>query len=297
MVEPFIWSGAQIDFYHVTPELNVDLDDLEKKLRKAKACVLVRYFGFPQNVPDAAQLSDESHSIVIEDCAHSFFSLDSIRGLEPISDVAVFSLNKFFPTIDGGAIRFIRREFNPRMRAQSNLSETKALFRSLGITNPLSWLTRLVADRTARRSDEAAAETDSLGTFRYFDPDELNIECFRHTEWIVRHGDFDRIGAERRANFRFLLEHLSDSRTGTPLFKMLPDAVVPYVFPFLLRDENDFNVIRQNGLEVLRWEEFAISDCPISESYRARLIQLPCHQGLSKSALNRIVDIIASIRK
>jgi perosamine synthetase len=78
---------------------------------------------------------------------------------------------------------------------------------------------------------------------------------------------------------------------GQPLFKLEPNAV-PYVFPFLLHDDDDFDYIREQGIQILRWEEFTPSDNKDVETLRERLIQIPCHQNLTFIELQKIITII-----
>jgi dTDP-4-amino-4,6-dideoxygalactose transaminase len=88
-----------------------------------------------------------------------------------------------------------------------------------------------------------------------------------------------------------LYQALKNSSTGQPFIKIEQDTV-PYVFPFLLNNSEDFHYIRSQGIQILRWEEFYPTNNHYIERYRTRLIQIPCHQGLTKQEINKIILII-----
>ena len=79
---------------------------------------------------------------------------------------------------------------------------------------------------------------------------------------------------------------------GHLLMPDLEDHVTPYVVPFLLNNEAGFNYIRQQGIQIYRWEEIVPTTCVISNKYRSLLIQLPCHQDLTKQELDYIVAVL-----
>ena len=80
------------------------------------------------------------------------------------------------------------------------------------------------------------------------------------------------------------------------MFTALPDDAVPYVFPLLLeRPETQYPALRNSPVEVLRWEHIDAGDCPVCEDYQDRLVQLPCHQGLTAADLAGIVAEVTAL--
>jgi len=82
---------------------------------------------------------------------------------------------------------------------------------------------------------------------------------------------------------------------GRVLQTTLATDDVPYVLPFLLNNKDDFVKVRQAGVQCLRWEEAAITDCTISQDYRYRLIQLPCHHQLTTVDITAIIQILKAL--
>ena len=87
---------------------------------------------------------------------------------------------------------------------------------------------------------------------------------------------------------------LAAATAGSCLYPTISDEA-PYVLPFVLRDENDFQRLRMQRIQVLRWEEIAGSGCVVSERYRSRLVQLPCHHKLKQADLDYIINAVLKL--
>jgi len=70
---------------------------------------------------------------------------------------------------------------------------------------------------------------------------------------------------------------------------------VPYMMPVILRHpEQQFGVLKSQGLPMWRWEHSMIGSCAVADRYAQALIQLPCHQALSSAERDQMVAIIAA---
>ena len=56
-----------------------------------------------------------------------------------------------------------------------------------------------------------------------------------------------------------------------------------------------FHLLKLAGIPIWRWEDMALTDCPVAEDYRLRLIQLPCHQELKQMELDWMIGILRSV--
>ena len=299
LVEPFIWLGVNIRFYKLNKDLSIDIDDFKSKLDKSvKACLFVHFFGFS---PDFSQLSPllkkYKETIIIEDCAHSFYS-PQIDNSKNMGDYSVVSCNKFLPSNEGSIVYGIKRdEITNTLTPPSLLSEFKLLLNSLPLIPQLINISRsLVQNKDHHQNIEnhkPIPKKDAL--FRYFNPNDMQQSSSRISQFIIEHSNHKKIKQKRRNNFKFLLKHLEHSKAGKPLFSILPDDIVPYVFPFILNNPQSFDIIKNRGLALFRWEELAESDCSISHFYRDCLVQIPCHQDLTQSNLNDILTIIEEL--
>lgn len=295
LVEPFIWLGYEIRFYPLQSDLSIDLKILSELLTDdVTHCVVVRYFGFGQNNDEVIDFL-QGHSVkIIEDCAHSLFRFSehfkSGANKPPQVDASICSINKILPTIDGGAL-YLKTPFQAKLSHVGWEEEAKACAFLLGIPQLLAKIKgRLPSNQQDMPASIPLVVEQEDSHLRYFHPIDLESASYRHTKMIFRHSNFAKIKAKRRANFQYLTQHLNNPEIGEVLFKQLADEDVPYVIPLLLTDEKHFVSLRKSGIQILRWEEVAISDCEVSQRYRSTLIQIPCHQQLSRQQMDLIVN-------
>lgn len=299
LVEPVLWTGAQVDFYRVGANLRVDLDDIERKCTTRTRClVAVHYFGFPQPLRELADFCRANSIALVEDCAHAFFGAWNGEWPGARADVSIASVRKFFPVEDGGLLkgRSISGWGEPRSPGMN--SEAKALLRGLrltadfqgiGILSPVFGLAFQGLDLFRKNRGVVQPASQKAG-FRWFSEREIGQAGTSVSRWIMLHTNHGRLKARRRTNFRRLHEGLSNLTRGRPLYPELPDGVIPYMFPFLLRDpETDFRALKAARVPMLRWEEVAYSDCPVSAEYVTKLIQIPCHQELRDDQVDWVV--------
>jgi dTDP-4-amino-4,6-dideoxygalactose transaminase len=105
-------AGLDIEYYKITEELNIDCENLFKKItannNKNFAVLLVNYFGFvDSNAAKIAEFIKNNNGWIIEDNAHGFFTYQNTA--ERFSDATFFSLHKMFPFNKGGSL-IVRNE-------------------------------------------------------------------------------------------------------------------------------------------------------------------------------------------
>ncbi|MEQ8692203.1 MAG: hypothetical protein RIC89_15370, partial [Pseudomonadales bacterium] len=131
--------------------------------------------------------------------------------------------------------------------------------------------------------------------FKYYLPEIALTPGYKHNAWICQHTDHARVRKARRSHYQTLATALAAGCGGQPLYAEVGDAV-PYVLPFLLDDARHFTTLRRAGIQILRWEELAETvTCPISQDYRRRLVQIPCHQSLRQQDIDYIVHVFRQL--
>lgn len=289
MVEPFYWSGIKVKFYHLNENLTVDKKSFENLIHDdVKACLFVRFFGVSNDITDSLNLAKKFGLLAIEDCAHSFFSKKvEVDGFS--FDASICSLNKFFPCSDGGMFRLNNKyHYKKEMGSREREKEVKAVIHFLKLDSYLSWL----KSKFVKRNENIKTSSQLVESeYRYFNHLQKYIKCFKISEIIVNHSNYKKIVSQRKKNYDFLYSKLKSSKVGVPILERAKFDV-PYVFPFLLNNEADFEYIRIKGVQILRWEEFYPVENSTIESYRRRLVQVPCHQNLSSEQLGYIVSVI-----
>lgn len=95
------------EFYALDNELNIDVKDLEFKLKskKVKLLMLIHYFGFVDpHYSEIMSLAKQLNILVMEDEAHALYT-DLVGGKSGrLGQAAIFSLHKMLPFPDGGIL-------------------------------------------------------------------------------------------------------------------------------------------------------------------------------------------------
>ncbi|MES9869702.1 MAG: DegT/DnrJ/EryC1/StrS family aminotransferase [Sedimenticola sp.] len=306
MLSALVERGLEPVFYRILPTLEPDLDDLSLKIDSCQALILVHYFGFPQKTDGLlAQMCRKNNIQVIEDCAHSFFFGDGgWSHIGKLGHVLIGSTRKFFPGEDGGVLVSTGSDLSLHVSRRSVLQELKSLYMLYSRANVFGQGGYIGAIIKAIAKLKSAYPNKSVSNRQIKGQAPGSVVRDKPTDWIsskdwkwgislisryqIHFSDNDCISSRRRANFKYFLNETKDLR-ARQLYSDLPDQVIPYVFPMLLDDpERDFPKLKMAELPILRWEELAVTDCEVSEEYRKRLIQIPCHHSITPEGLNWI---------
>lgn len=105
--------------------LNMDLDDLARKITcKTKAIMVVHWGGYPVDLDKLKKIQTDAEAIygfkpvIIEDCSHAFGSKFDDKLIGSHGNICVFSFQaiKHFTTIDGGMIIFPHEDIYKRAK-------------------------------------------------------------------------------------------------------------------------------------------------------------------------------------
>jgi len=105
-VIPIIEKGAKPVFVDIDNSLNIDPDDLIKKITSNTKAIMVQHtFGCPAQMDKIMKIAKEKDLFVIEDCAHSLGASYKGRKCGTFGDVAFFSFgrDKIISSVFGGA--------------------------------------------------------------------------------------------------------------------------------------------------------------------------------------------------
>jgi dTDP-4-amino-4,6-dideoxygalactose transaminase len=123
---PILANGLKIKWVDIDPTtLNMDLDDLERKITpKTKAIILVHWGGYPNDLDRLKQIQSKSQQLygfkpaIIEDGAHSFGSKYKGKYLGNHGNIVMYSLQaiKHITSIDGGILTLPHQELYNRAK-------------------------------------------------------------------------------------------------------------------------------------------------------------------------------------
>ena len=323
MVEPLACVGAEPLFYRLRSDLAADLDDIASKIDgSVRALMACHYFGFPQELEALRALCDERGLKLIEDCAHSLFGTYQGKPLGAFGDYATFSLTKFYPVRDGGAL--VARDSNElaatieSLSPQSAFTNLRALldsleqpldFGRLPALRPLFGTLKLAKQllKSARKATSGGGAGDQQtnpaqlrgGREGEFPEEWLHIRCATVSRLTSSLVSRRRLVENRRAHYRRLLDAFSDLPGCRALLPEMGDNVVPYMFALWVDDLREaFPILEDKGVPMQRfgqflWRGIGEETCSTSAALAQHCLQLPCHQDLREEEME---EMIATVR-
>ena len=107
VLDPLESLGLHVDFYRVTEDLGIDVDDLQDRLKRTNPAgvLVIPFFGHvPAGYRQAIAASRSAGALVLEDEAHAMLT-DLVTGTTGRQGhAAVLSLHKLLPVRSGGAL-------------------------------------------------------------------------------------------------------------------------------------------------------------------------------------------------
>jgi len=301
-IAPFLRAGLKVRLYRVDDQLNLDFDDISRKLdRSVCALYLNHYLGRPSQADRARKLCDEAKIKLIEDCAHTLLGRVGGREVGTFGDIAIYSLRKFLSIPDGGALRFNAKGGEPTpprrhaigatFRDQSRWALVGLAARNL-LPSPIGFRRRDWIDRYLAFEDVIALDADIVP--RTISP--LSRE-------LVARSDLSEIARARRENFdrwRILLTALPQLR---PLFPGFDGGECPYGFPILVKERRELithlaahGILAEptilppyySAVATAAWKERFVG----IEALAQDMVTLPVHQGLTTAVVDRIGTMV-----
>lgn len=310
-VEPIIAYGANVDFYGVHRNCQVDFKDVASKITSStKALLAVHYFGFPQEMGKVLALCRQHRIFLIEDCAHVLEGQSEGKPLGSFGDVSIFSWRKFLPVYDGADLVLNNVSVEPAISwEREHTLFTIKVAKNL-IEDAFGWPTGQVLGSLAgflreRQSPQANTGASAFSVTRdtdSFDPGLIRWSMSRLSRWVKAHSDIPAIVNVRRNNYRYLQERLSKIPGVNVLHSRLPEDICPWVLPVMFEGIKDAHLMLRNmGVPAVTWggvrpPSLDCGDFPDAEFLYDQLVFLPIHQSLTRSNLDVISETISKVK-
>lgn len=236
---PVLANNMKIKWVDVNPNnLNMDLEDLERKLSPTtKIIYVVHWGGYPIDLDKITQIQDKCKKIygfkpeVIEDCAHAFGSKYKGKPIGSYGNYSTFSFQaiKHLTSVDGGLL--ICPEENSYKRAK--------LLRWYGI------------DREDNRKD-FRCETDIVEWGYKFHMNDVNASIGLAN---LKEVDSEVIN-KHKENGHYYNEHLKNTK-GVTLLENKEECDSSYwIYTIKVERQDDFiNMMQKKGIMVSRVHE------------------------------------------
>jgi hypothetical protein len=256
-LQPFRVLGLKLHFFRINPyTFEADLDDLKSKwTSRIRMIHLINYFGFSQPWDEILKLKQELKTPILEDNAYSLFSSYKSEPLGSFGDVAIFSLRKNLPLIDGGALKINNEAYQIRL----SLAQPKWIYRTEWV-GLLGFMKRRV--RICLGIRPGLLKTPSfLKKWKpdYFPPPPLYSEP--PLAELQREKGFPHVPGRDAIGFEFALDYLRPmSRFSRKQFQKFTDA-----------DPTFYDEISRKRRESYRWLSKRLSLIPSIELIHSKL--------------------------
>jgi len=281
---PILANGLNIKWVDIDEKtLNMDLDDLERKISpKTKAIIAVHWGGYPLDLDRLKQIQHKAFELygfkpaIIEDGAHSFGSEYKGKKLGNHGNIVMYSLQaiKHITSIDGGLLILPHQELYNRSK----------LIRWYGI------------DRDGNRKD-FRCEADIMEWGFKFHMNDVNA-----TVGMENLKDASEIISKHRENAKFYDENLKDVK-GVTLLERNPDHNSAFwIYSMLVENRDGFyKWMKECGIIVSQVHErndkhTAVkefrSPLPTLEKTIGKVVSIPVGWWVTEEERQYIVDCI-----
>jgi dTDP-4-amino-4,6-dideoxygalactose transaminase len=281
---PILANNLKIKWVDIDPTtLNMDLDDLERKISpKTKAIMLVHWGGYPNDLDRIQQIQENAKLLygfkpaVIEDCAHGFGSKYKGKHLGSHGNIAMYSLQaiKHVTSIDGGILMLPHDELYKRAK----------LLRWYGI------------DRDSNRKDFRCEADISEWGFKFHMNDvcaSVGNENLKHAQHII---------SSHQSNAKFYDNALKNVPGATILQRHNGHESAFWIYSMLVEDRDNFmKWMKECGIVVSQVHERNdkhtctreyISKLPSLDRTIGKIISIPVGWWVSDEERQYIVDCI-----
>ena len=281
---PILANGLKIKWVDIDPTtLNMDLDDLARKITPTtKAIILVHWGGYPNDLDKIKQIQEQAEELygfkpaVIEDGAHSFGSKYKGKNIGTHGNLTMYSLQaiKHITSIDGGLLLSPHQELHRRGK----------LIRWYGI------------DRDSNRKDfRCEADIEEWG-FKFHMNDvcaTVGIENLKHAnELILKH----------QSNAAYYDKHLKDTKGVTLLDRHEGHESAFWIYSMLVDDRDGFykwmkecnivvSQVHERNDKHTSVQEFK-TQLPTLDKTIGKIVSIPVGWWVTKEQREYIVDCI-----
>ena len=281
---PILANGLKIKWVDIDPTtLNIDLDDLARKITpKTKAIILVHWGGYPNDLDKIKQIQEQAEELygfkpaVIEDGAHSFGSKYKGKNIGTHGNLTMYSLQaiKHITSIDGGLLLSPHQELHRRGK----------LIRWYGI------------DRDSNRKDfRCEADIEEWG-FKFHMNDvcaTVGMENLKHAAELIK---------KHQANATYYDKHLKDIKGVTLLDRHKGHESAFWIYTILVDNREGFykwmkecnivvSQVHERNDKHTAVKEFK-SNLPTLDKTIGKIVSIPVGWWVTKEQREYIVDCI-----
>ena len=325
-VNPILMKGAKPVFVDIDETLNIDLEDLKKKITpRSKAVMIQHTFGWPAQIEEILEFVRQNNLFLIEDCAHSLGAKYKGKFCGTFGDVAFFSFgrDKIISSVFGGMAVTNNEEIGERIknfREKLDFPSNFWIFQQLlhpilvdylvlpayGLNQHLGRILLGIFHKLSILS-KAVYRKEKRGEIpKYFPkkfPNALSLLALNQFKKL------ERFNEHRREIAKFYEENLKE-KFELPLFRERSDILPTFMrYPILINKNTDkiLEAARKRKIYLddgwrkspvvppdtnLKKMEYQLGFCPQTEKIAKSILNLPTHINISQKDAQKIVDFL-----
>ena len=293
-------AGLQPYFIDINENLGIDIKDLKTKISEIDALIVTHTFGFPSNITAIKEIA--GNIPIIEDCSHALLSKYNGQYVGSFFDISVFSFgNGKLPSMGSNGLLVVNNakyinNINDEIKSlnePSVVDEVKNIFVSYIQSVLHSKIILFFFSKLFRR----LASNKNISNIIYIDD---KFGAYKSVSFLLNN-KFNKIieniniqinnGKELSMNINKKYKFLSTIESGESNYF----AFVIYVDK---RDEL-YDYLLTQGIESGKHFQFANywainignfeGNCPIFDSLGKKILTIPCHYGIKKSDIEKIL--------
>lgn len=326
-VNPILARKAKPVYADIDKTLNLDPDDLKKKITKnTKAVIIQHTFGWPAQIDRILKIAKENNLYLIEDCAHSLGAKFKGKLCGTFGDASFFSFgrDKIISSVFGGMAITKNKEIGERIKNfQESLSFPSDFWIFQQLLHPIlinylvlpayginQYLGRFFLGffhQTAVLSKGVYKKEKKGIISRHFPkkfPDALAVLALNQFQKL------ERFNQHRRETAKIYQENLK-KKFKLPLARSEENIVPTFMrYPILTEKETDEILKKARKRKIYLndgWRKSPIvppdtdlekmkypkGSCPKAEKVAKRIINLPTHINISQEDAQKIINLLS----
>ena len=264
-----VWERCKPVFVDIDKDtLCIDVNKIEEAITdKTKAIMIVHVYGYPCDVDKIQEIANKHGLKVIYDGAHAFGSRYKGKSLLSYGDISTcsFHATKLFHTLVGGACITNKKEIYDKLQSIKNFGNVDGNYDNVGVNGKITEFNAAMG----------------LANYKYIDK-------------II----------EERKEICETYDKLLEGKVVRP--KVVENLEYNYIYyPIVLKDEEEtlkiIDALHENEINPRRYFYPSLNtlkyiedkgNCPVSEDISKRVLCLPLYNGLSKTDVAKICEIV-----
>lgn len=319
-VNPILFCRARPVFVDIDETLNLDSEDLKKKItKKSKAVMIQHTFGWPAKIDKIRETCQKHNLFLIEDCAHSLGTKYRGRLVGTFGDASFFSFgrDKVISSVFGGMIITNDKKIAKKLKDfQKSLSFPSLWWILQQIFHPISFTIFLpiysflnigkgilYLQRRFKILSPSVYEEEKRGNIPTFFPKKLPnalatlaLNQFKKLEKFNKHRK--KIAKFYRENLKNFSLPFVDEEGIEPVFMRFP--ILTQKSGIILPKIKKENLLLDNGWRgspivpkdtSLLKMQYKIGSCPRAEQISKEILNLPTGINIKEKEAEKIINI------